>query len=57
MCFLNSGAVGLVRMGDSCYNLLGQVTEFLAVKVKTLLSVINSEEMRARCSAFDSDTV
>lgn len=36
---LNSGAVGLVRMGDSCYDLLGQVTKFSAVKVKTLLSV------------------
>lgn len=25
---LNSGAVGLVSMGDSCYDLLGQVTKF-----------------------------
>jgi len=39
---LCSVAAGLVRMGKCCYELLGQVTKFPAVKVKTSFSVVNS---------------
>lgn len=39
---LSSVAVGLVRMGNCSYELLGRVTKFTAIKVKTLFSVVNS---------------
>lgn len=39
---LTSLAVGLVRMWKCCHKLLGQVTTFSAVKVKTLFWVVSS---------------